>query len=67
MEDKYTSKELLQLDSFLLRLSETQPDISADSMADLAWERLGFFIDGEDVISRLTIYYFAGDTHFSLN
>ena len=67
LEDKYTSQELLQLDAFLIRLSETQPDLSSDLMADITWERLGFFIDGDDVISRLSIYQTDGDNHFSLN
>jgi hypothetical protein len=67
MEERYNQQELLQLDAFLLRQIERHPDMSDESLADLVWERLGFFIDGDDVISRLLIYQTDGDNHFSLN
>jgi hypothetical protein len=67
MEERYSSSELLRLDAFLLRCSEIYPDMSADLLADLVWEKLGMYIDGDDVVSRLIIYFTDGDNHFSLN
>lgn len=58
----------LQIDAFILRTCELEPNIDNDILAERIWYAYGYFIDGDDVQERKNIYYYDDtNDHISLN
>lgn len=67
MEQHGKSEPALQVDAFILRTCELEPDIHPDELAERVWYSYGYLMDGDDVLERIKIYFYDGDNHFSLN
>lgn len=67
MKEPEKSEPSLQIDSFILRTCELEPNIHPDEIAERIWYSYGYYMDGDDVIDRINIYYYDGNDHFSLN
>lgn len=59
----------LQIDAFILRTLEIEPDINFDDLAERIFYSYGYYIDASDVQERVNVYYYHDGTcnHISLN
>ena len=59
----------LQIDAFILRTLEIEPDISFDDLAKRIFYSYGYYLNDDDIQERVDVYYYHDGTcdHISLN